>query len=330
MVYCQGDIINLPTLTGLPELGPRIYLPADTSGTVTTTSQSPKIEAIASTQEVAMPEPQPLGQPLPTVLTTSHASTYTPATLPTISPTLDTSPTTSATSPLQQTFVYQGSTRIMIGSCFDITPPDGVSCERQKEFGKCARKWMLAGVFCAKTCEYCDNACIDIMPPSEYTCAQLKERNQCNDQDLVSDNYCKKTCGRCSGDDKVIGAQSPETASSTGPTRSPESFPTSDVAMQPTQDEDICDDIPPNGRYTCQDQKRFKKCDASWMTQGGYCRKTCGRCGEATDAPPKIEMTTNITYLQKCSCDQCRENYKQMIMQVVQQAVDQVLRKISA
>ena len=31
-------------------------------------------------------------------------------------------------------------------------------------------------------------------------------------------------------------------------------------------------------RYSCQQQKSWGKCDASWMISGNHCQKTCGRC----------------------------------------------------
>jgi hypothetical protein len=30
--------------------------------------------------------------------------------------------------------------------------------------------------------------------------------------------------------------------------------------------------------HACADQKRWGKCDEWFMTNGGYCRKTCGKC----------------------------------------------------
>jgi hypothetical protein len=37
--------------------------------------------------------------------------------------------------------------------------------------------------------------------------------------------------------------------------------------------------------YTCAQQKSFGACSASWMTQGGFCARTCGRCSGGS-APP--------------------------------------------
>ena len=38
-----------------------------------------------------------------------------------------------------------------------------------------------------------------------------------------------------------------------------------------------CSDVQAD-HYSCQDQKSWGKCDASWMIDGNYCQKTCGRC----------------------------------------------------
>jgi uncharacterized surface protein with fasciclin (FAS1) repeats len=37
-----------------------------------------------------------------------------------------------------------------------------------------------------------------------------------------------------------------------------------------------CDDIAPDGQFSCAQQRDFGKCDESWMKP--FCRKTCGRC----------------------------------------------------
>lgn len=30
--------------------------------------------------------------------------------------------------------------------------------------------------------------------------------------------------------------------------------------------------------YTCAQQAKWGKCGEAWVTQGGFCRKSCGRC----------------------------------------------------
>lgn len=39
-----------------------------------------------------------------------------------------------------------------------------------------------------------------------------------------------------------------------------------------------CDDIKPPGNFTCSQQKDLGKCQAPWMTSGGFCKATCGSC----------------------------------------------------
>eukprot|EP01025_Chloroclados_australasicus_P000916 TRINITY_DN1030_c0_g1_i3.p1 TRINITY_DN1030_c0_g1~~TRINITY_DN1030_c0_g1_i3.p1 ORF type:complete len:692 (+),score=68.05 TRINITY_DN1030_c0_g1_i3:194-2269(+) len=58
-----------------------------------------------------------------------------------------------------------------------------------------------------------------------------------------------------------------------------------------------CTNIPPSDQFTCQEQKEFGKCNAIWMLEGDYCKKTCNRCGESpapsdcTNIPPSNEFT---------------------------------------
>jgi hypothetical protein len=37
-----------------------------------------------------------------------------------------------------------------------------------------------------------------------------------------------------------------------------------------------CDDVPPDGDYTCEEQAGWGKCGEPWMQ--GFCRASCGRC----------------------------------------------------
>ena len=36
-----------------------------------------------------------------------------------------------------------------------------------------------------------------------------------------------------------------------------------------------CTDVSPPGRYTCEQQKSYGKCDEDWMVRGQFCAKTC-------------------------------------------------------
>ena len=56
-----------------------------------------------------------------------------------------------------------------------------------------------------------------------------------------------------------------------------------------------CSDASPPGGYSCQQQKDWGQCGASWMTQGNFCEATCGRCtqspaGAAPCAQEKCQM----------------------------------------
>ena len=46
--------------------------------------------------------------------------------------------------------------------------------------------------------------------------------------------------------------------------------------------------MPPDDRFTCQQQAEFGKCQQSWMVEGNFCETTCGRNGCAAPAgtPP--------------------------------------------
>ncbi|KAK9791841.1 hypothetical protein WJX73_008926 [Symbiochloris irregularis] len=39
-----------------------------------------------------------------------------------------------------------------------------------------------------------------------------------------------------------------------------------------------CDDVTPPGGWSCQQQKEWGKCSASWMVSNDWCRHTCGQC----------------------------------------------------
>lgn len=49
----------------------------------------------------------------------------------------------------------------------------------------------------------------------------------------------------------------------------------------------VCQDIAPDDQYTCQEQKKWGKCDAPWMLEGNYCAKSCDRCNVKPQTVPK-------------------------------------------
>ena len=76
--------------------------------------------------------------------------------------------------------------------------------------------------------------------------------------------------------------------------------PSKDASDSPTdsplQPESECDptnpsccDVQPPGGYSCSQQKEWGKCSENWLVVGngggGFCERTCGRCGQATPAP---------------------------------------------
>ena len=59
--------------------------------------------------------------------------------------------------------------------------------------------------------------------------------------------------------------------------------------------EGACDprlDRSPPGEHTCKEQKRWGKCNETWIVEGDYCQATCGRCGNKTSAT--TETSTNL------------------------------------
>eukprot|EP01025_Chloroclados_australasicus_P070013 TRINITY_DN99_c1_g1_i1.p1 TRINITY_DN99_c1_g1~~TRINITY_DN99_c1_g1_i1.p1 ORF type:complete len:847 (-),score=147.42 TRINITY_DN99_c1_g1_i1:3977-6517(-) len=78
--------------------------------------------------------------------------------------------------------------------CMDVSPPGGYSCQEQYEFGKCARKWMIDGGFCAKTCGFC---CDDVQPDERFTCAEQKAFGKCSASWMIEGKFCRNTCGNC-------------------------------------------------------------------------------------------------------------------------------------
>eukprot|EP01026_Neomeris_dumetosa_P000149 TRINITY_DN10036_c0_g1_i7.p1 TRINITY_DN10036_c0_g1~~TRINITY_DN10036_c0_g1_i7.p1 ORF type:complete len:319 (-),score=9.96 TRINITY_DN10036_c0_g1_i7:224-1087(-) len=226
-----------------------------------------------------------------------------PSPNPTPTPQILNSAPQSQSSSFGQSFIFQGSTRVLIGGCFDITPPNSENCQRQKEMGKCSRNWMLVGGLCAKTCGYCETECFDIQPSESYTCQQEKQRNQCNENYMINNNYCKKTCGRC----ESTAVQTTVAISPTSPQKTDaETF------------QNTCTDFSPDDEYSCSDQKKFGKCDMSWMIVGGFCQKTCGRCQDS------IGRTSQGT----CSCEACFERQRKLIVSEVELKVAGVLKDI--
>ena len=56
-----------------------------------------------------------------------------------------------------------------------------------------------------------------------------------------------------------------------------------------------CGDAVPPGGYSCQQQKDWGKCAENWLTSGGFCARTCGRCAPArrADGSEIVEETND-------------------------------------
>eukprot|EP01025_Chloroclados_australasicus_P054054 TRINITY_DN6403_c0_g3_i2.p1 TRINITY_DN6403_c0_g3~~TRINITY_DN6403_c0_g3_i2.p1 ORF type:complete len:2015 (-),score=226.42 TRINITY_DN6403_c0_g3_i2:1689-7733(-) len=242
---------------------------------------------------------------------------------------------------------------VLVGGCHDIIPPNGenADCWQQQQWGKCERKWMLSGSFCASTCNYCELECIDIQPDLQYTCEQQKLNGQCNSDFMVRNGFCKKTCGRCCSDivpdgdftcqqqkqfdkcnqswmiagnfcDRTCGrcgatsnvspAQDTATVFSTPQQQQPTDPPI--VTSPSSTPASNCEDVPPNQWFTCEEQKSFGMCDREWMTAKNYCASTCERCpnDSCTDFFPGDTTCAQEKEWGKCDRDwMIQQNYCQ-------------------
>ncbi|KFM23596.1 Expansin-A11 [Auxenochlorella protothecoides] len=93
-----------------------------------------------------------------------------------------------------------------------------------------------------------------------------KDWGQCSQSWLTSGSYCQATCGSCGS-----SASGSSPASSSSPSTSGSSD---------------CQDTPPSGGSTCEQQLQWGACSQGWMTSGNYCAATCGRCGSGASTSP--------------------------------------------
>eukprot|EP01025_Chloroclados_australasicus_P033585 TRINITY_DN3428_c0_g1_i1.p1 TRINITY_DN3428_c0_g1~~TRINITY_DN3428_c0_g1_i1.p1 ORF type:complete len:505 (-),score=42.76 TRINITY_DN3428_c0_g1_i1:1199-2713(-) len=215
---------------------------------------------------------QPLSPPTSTVVTPTPTPTPTPAPSTNVPGPSIAAPSSVSTPPGNtiETFIFTpAGQRRLVGGCFDIVPPGGFTCEEQSALGKCGRRWMTEGTFCAQTCGYCENQCFDIQPNLQQTCQEVRELGLCGSANIISNGFCRQTCNSCEG------TGPPTSAQPTAPT------PVVPVPVGP----EPCTDVPPDSQYSCARQKEFGKCNASWMVQGEFCKKTCGRCDSQATVP---------------------------------------------
>eukprot|EP01023_Acetabularia_acetabulum_P014495 TRINITY_DN1707_c0_g1_i13.p1 TRINITY_DN1707_c0_g1~~TRINITY_DN1707_c0_g1_i13.p1 ORF type:complete len:1215 (-),score=252.26 TRINITY_DN1707_c0_g1_i13:1461-5105(-) len=164
-------------------------------------------------------------------------------------------------------------TSSIIEECVDIPPDSDYTCEEQYKFGKCARKWMQQGNFCAKTCGFCPLDCTNIQPTDKITCEQHRELGLCNETSVIQGDFCRSSCGRCDDFSNALSeTEEANRITSLG-----------DAGRKTYQmqgdNNSKCTDVQPAGSpYTCEEQKSFGKCDFTWMISDDYCAKTCGRC----------------------------------------------------
>ena len=177
-------------------------------------------------------------------------------------------------------FTTASSEVVTDSSCTDTQPDEYWTCQQQKDFGACEQSFMIDGNFCLKTCGRCsdsttasseaatDSSCTDTQPDEYWTCQQQKDFGACEQGFMIDGNFCLKTCGRCS--DSTTASSEAVTDSS-------------------------CTDTQPDEYWTCQQQKDFGACEQSFMIDGNFCLKTCGRCSDSTTASSEAATDSSCT-----------------------------------
>eukprot|EP01023_Acetabularia_acetabulum_P005148 TRINITY_DN12110_c0_g1_i4.p1 TRINITY_DN12110_c0_g1~~TRINITY_DN12110_c0_g1_i4.p1 ORF type:complete len:684 (-),score=107.59 TRINITY_DN12110_c0_g1_i4:1431-3482(-) len=217
----------------------------------------------------------------------------------------------------QQSFVWSSSgSRVMVGDCFDIPPPGQYTCEEEASMGKCDRQWMVDGVLCAKTCGICDTACIDIQPDESMSCNLRAAKGDCDSQLFKENGFCRNTCNSCEDETAPTPTLIPVPAPPSSPLPIMSGTPKTEIKVPETQlmedDQRMqtdsqgvnlvqqaagsyreCTDIPPDVKFTCQQQKQMGKCNYAWMLEQNFCQISCGRCGvAAADEGQKKKMSS--------------------------------------
>eukprot|EP01023_Acetabularia_acetabulum_P063783 TRINITY_DN8076_c0_g1_i4.p2 TRINITY_DN8076_c0_g1~~TRINITY_DN8076_c0_g1_i4.p2 ORF type:complete len:295 (-),score=56.41 TRINITY_DN8076_c0_g1_i4:39-923(-) len=62
-----------------------------------------------------------------------------------------------------------------------------------------------------------------------------------------------------------------------------------------TEQEPSCTDVPPDARFSCQQQMQFGQCDADFMLKDNYCAASCNRC--VNNGPMEFSMEEECTPL---------------------------------
>eukprot|EP00775_Hariotina_reticulata_P006826 gene6826-7043_t len=120
-----------------------------------------------------------------------------------------------------------------------------------------------------------NTTCNDVAPDDRYSCEDQKKFGACDARWLVRGNYCGLTCSRCVGGGPVVTAG--------GRT----------YYANPAQKGDTCNDVPPDVRHTCKNQRDFGKCSATFITNSSEARPatpapaaTAGSTTSAATTPP--------------------------------------------
>lgn len=182
--------------------------------------------------------------------------------------------------------------------CSDHPPPGKYGCDEQRDFQKCFADFMIAGDFCKRTCGRCLGAPVPFtlktvspnyhepLCPRRCTCAV---RRTCRLQIPALDahsTFCI-LCGvarMCHGlmllgelegtlDGLIAGAG-------------------------------VCNDIPPPGEYTCEQQKEFGKCNENYIRDWGYCAETCMVCDSAFSLH-RLEAPSQGLFVSRTSSVDC-------------------------
>lgn len=96
-------------------------------------------------------------------------------------------------------------------------------------------------------------------------------------------------------------------AALTATTMACSSAPTDESFHETEAEAQACNDSPPDGNYTCAQQKTWGKCGESWMA--GHCQTTCGTC--AATACTDVPDGSGYTCAQQKTWGKCGESWMQ-------------------
>lgn len=143
--------------------------------------------------------------------------------------------------------------------CSDIPPPGNFSCPEQRAWGMCGA--MEGSGLCQATCGVCTlppPPCDDTPTPDGIPCQETLESGKCASDYIRRGAYCQRSCGACP-------------AASDG------------AALVQAVDQG-CSDAPTPDGVSCLEHRTGEQCQSSFLVDGGYCQRTCGRCN-ATASP---------------------------------------------